>query len=506
MKQTSCIKIFAAASAAAVCSLSHAQISGDIYWRHLGAENHTNKQYETRWDNQTIYGYDDGGGMKQIQAGDVVDWANCNIIIDQKVNNQDWIKSPWNTDLTVKNLTFAAIDGGHMWLNGSDNANAGNLNITGTWTISTQMSGSVNGNYGVSAGKIVINKGAGYADGQYVGFGTDCYSAPGNEGFSFLKVAGDIDVNGAVRMSTNFKGSIDAPSMVVGGVVNMNAVDGAQPTWDFQFQGAAADGLANRYFQVGGINGGGTLQANTTHQGNRSVGYLVLTNKAGTSSEFIGTLRQGDRYVNKDASMNIIMKGEGTQILRAVAGNEDTDTVKDNWYGTLTVEKGRFLYNADSKTQYALELKGGSFGIVGANAGEDVGSTAVESFNWDSGTLIVNNAGASSMSVLHVKGDLALGAASGLAIRFEGGLGEGDIVSLDDFLVFEGFTAAADKAAMEGALSGGEMSVFVGDQQHGYSYDSATGLTILGAIPEPAAIAAIFGALALGLALYRRRG
>lgn len=503
MKQTSCIKIFAAASAAAVCSLSHAQISGDIYWRHLGAENHTNKQYETRWDNQTIYGYDDGGGMKQIQAGDVVDWANCNIIIDQKVNNQDWIKSPWNTDLTIKNLTFAAIDGGHMWLNGSDNANAGNLNITGTWTISTQMSGSVNGNYGVSAGKIVINKGAGYADGQYVGFGTDCYSAPGNEGFSFLKVAGDIDVNGAVRMSTNFKGSIDDPSMVVGGVVNMNAVDGAQPTWDFQFQGAAADGLANRYFQVGGINGGGTLQANTTHQGNRSVGYLVLTNKAGTSSEFIGTLRQGDRYVNKDASMNIIMKGEGTQILRAVAGNEGTDTVKDNWYGTLTVEKGRFLYNADSKTQYALELKGGSFGIVGANAGEDVGSTAVESFNWDSGTLIVNNAGASSMSVLNVKGALTLGAFADLTIRFDGSLGEGDIVALDDFLKFDG---ASDKAAMEGALASGEMSVFVGDQQHNYSYDSATGLTIMEVVPEPAAVAAVLGALALGLALCRRRG
>lgn len=489
-----------------VPALHAAQISGDIYWRYLGTENDSNKEFDTRWGNQTIYGYYDNGVMKQIQADDTVDWANCNIIIDQKANGQDWIKSVWSGDLTISNLTIAGIDGGHMWLNGSDNSNPGNLNITGTWTISTQMSGSVNGSYGVSAGKIVINKGAGYADGQYVGFGTDCVSAPNNEGFSFLKVAGDIDVNGAVRMSTNFKGSIDNPSMVVGGVVNMNAAGGAQPTWDFQFQGAAADGLANRYFQVGGINGGGTLQANTTHQGNHGVGYIILTNKAGSSSEFVGTLRQGDRYINKDATMNIIMKGEGTQILRAVAGNEGTDTVKDNWYGTLTVENGKFLFNADSKTQYALELKGGSFGVVGANAGENIGSTAVESFNWDSGTLIVSNAGLSSISVLHVKGDLVLGAADGLAIRFEGGITEGDVVALDDFILFEGANATADKAALEGALSGGEMAVYIGDQQHNYTYDSATGLTIMDAVvPEPAAVAAILGALAIGLALRRRR-
>ena len=82
------MKTFAAASAAVVCSLSYVQISGDIYWRHLGAENDTNKQYETRWDNQTIYAYDNGWEMIQIKSDDIIDWANCNIIIDQKVSEK----------------------------------------------------------------------------------------------------------------------------------------------------------------------------------------------------------------------------------------------------------------------------------------------------------------------------------------------------------------------------------------------------------------------------------
>ena len=169
----------------------------------------------------------------------------------------------------------------------------------------------------------------------------------------------------------------------------------------------------------------------------------------------------------------------------------------------MTVREGKMLVNFDDRTKYALVLDGGEFGVVGANAGEDIGSMSVESFDWQSGVLLVNNAGTSSMSVLNVKGALTLGAFADLAIRFDGSLGEGDIVALDDFLKFDG---ASDKAAMEGALASGEMSVFVGDQQHNYSYDSATGLTIMEVVPEPAAVAAVLGALALGLALCRRRG
>ena len=480
-------------AAGTLCSPSFAQqISGDLYWKYDDA----NRKFDTK----QIYEYEG----RQLTGADDVNWAECNLIFDGKVNGIDNMNGPATAGFTVKNITISnfhnADSGGHFWWStGSNN----DMTITEDLTINTNLSGPFNNDYGVTVGRNVnVNEiaSSSYTGEQYVGLGADVYSAHDHNGWKFLKVGGDFNMTGKMRVAANFVGSLDDPNFVVEGTMNMTATAKGSPTFDMQFQGEAA----NRFYQIGGLSGTGRLQGSLIHQTASGLeGTLVFANKAGVNTEFVGVLGQGDiNGTDKAVTMNILKKGLGTQTLRATGGETGTLT-RDTWEGTMTVREGKMLVNFDDRTKYALVLDGGEFGVVGANAGEDIGSMSVESFDWQSGVLLVNNAGTSSMSVLNVKGALTLGAFADLAIRFDGSLGEGDIVALDDFLKFDG---ASDKAAMEGALASGEMSVFVGDQQHNYSYDSATGLTIMEVVPEPAAVAAVLGALALGLALCRRRG
>ena len=231
---------------------------------------------------------------------------------------------------------------------------------------------------------------------------------------------------------------------------------------------------ANTYVSFGGINGAGTF-----NPGNKKL-YMTLTGSG--SYEFSG--------------VSSVTEGGGIFVTSASSGVQKFVNSGFNLAG-VNMQSGR-LEIAGSAGDVALS--GGTISSIENGSGGDV--LMMDSLTWSGGKIALDLDGEYADTVL-ISGNFST-------------TGSGELVfdlNFDEIAMRDLIEGSEDKKYTYDLISFGVTSDiantnFVFEDDYGtFSYDFENGmLTIsLNPIPEPAAIAAILGAIALGVAARRRR-
>lgn len=240
-------------------------------------------------------------------------------------------------------------------------------------------------------------------------------------------------------------------------------------------QGSTFDsGSATTYVSFGGINGAGTFNS-----GNKKL-YVTLTGSG--SYEFSG--------------VSSVTDGGGIFVTSASSGVQKFMNFEFNLAG-VNMQSGR-LEIAGSAGDVALS--GGTISSIENGSGGDV--LMMDSLTWSGGKIALDLDGEYADTV-SISGNFST-------------TGSGELVfdlNFDEIAMRDLIEGSEDKKyTFDLILVGGTSDIantnFVFEDDYGtFSYDFENGmLTIsLNPIPEPAAIAAILGAIALGVAARRRR-
>lgn len=231
---------------------------------------------------------------------------------------------------------------------------------------------------------------------------------------------------------------------------------------------------ANTYVSFGGINGAGTF-----NPGNKKL-YMTLTGSG--SYEFSG--------------VSSVTEGGGIIVTSASSGVQKFVNSGFNLAG-VNMQSGR-LEIAGSAGDVALS--GGTISSIENGSAGDV--LMMDSLTWSGGKIALDLDGKYADTVL-ISGNFST-------------TGSGELVfdlNFDEIVVRDLIEGSEDKKYTYDLISFDgksyiENTNFVFEDDYGtFSYDFENGmLTIsLNPIPEPAAIAAILGAIALGVAARRRR-
>ena len=253
---------------------------------------------------------------------------------------------------------------------------------------------------------------------------------------------------------------------------------------------------------VGGISGGDGNSANriTTSYSMLNNVETVLAINGDFNAEFSGRLHDFGQMTDLSDTegrnyLSILKEGSGVQILRG-----------DNYYrGTTTVNSGTLYMRADGATRtdgYGIGkviLNGGKFGAIGASG--NIGEVRATDLTWsNNSTIAVDFSSDGTCDLISLSGNFlkAEGDASGLyTFEFNGNFAEGS----NEYLIISW---------------GADATVDFSEGDFAYEYNGSSDLTngsfeirdnglYFVAVPEPAEYAALFGALALGFALLRRR-
>ena len=513
---TPIIALSAAASAMA-------QYTGDLYWK-PGGQWHF-------YDQTQNYAYESGGEYINLGSDADVNWSEVNAIFDGSAGLGDGgnvVNMPDGKDVVFKNFTiqnFAPASGrGDFYLRNESDAIAQNsFRVIETFKIASDFNGAPQGfdrsllRTDARFGSLVIENTQ--YDSTMVNFGTGLNGRQ-FKGFNSVTVDNGMSIKGGVSFNTNL-GDIAAnsataasPALNVAGVVDMQSFDGKNPTWTVWFYAGdiRTDDTVNSYYSLGGLNGTGSFMLNTQHAYTNKDPRLTVTFTNTGVSEYKGVWAS-----EGNSSLHIVMNGgeNGVQILRTE--NYVDGSYSYGYKGSITVNSGTLkmyatqpLENTSSSYQGRnLFLNGGYFGAVAQIAptgGEgDIGTVELTDFTWNGGSLLVNfDYDTGNVSQLMVSGEILLGAADNTyRVYVTGdGLGEGD--SIYDFLMWDD---SANDATMQAAIDAGSFKIFVNgvEWEANFSISGGALSAELVQVPEPAAVAAILGALALGLAMYRRR-
>lgn len=244
------------------------------------------------------------------------------------------------------------------------------------------------------------------------------------------------------------------------------------------------------YIKIGGLAGTGTV-ANNSRTLEASAVKLIFANK--TDCEFSGAFTENS--VNMDGEktelntvMSVKMAGRdgAKQIIRADA----------EFTGGVEVESGALIIHSTSALG-KLVMTGGGFGGID-------GGVTVSSAEWLGGDIIFYNADALASGLpdmLRIEGTFSKSSGGKIGIDFSGFdasafIEDGTVLELITANALEGFSEDAnDDFAAKNLLNGFADFEWAGNT-----------LTVsFAAVPEPAAIAAILGAVALVSAALRRR-
>ena len=318
----------------------------------------------------------------------------------------------------------------------------------------------------------------------------------------YLKVKGDLGIGGDAMIfaKDGVNGgaqSADNAGIDVGGRIKMNG--GKLGTWFYADASDPSKYAKDLYVKSGGIDGTGSLylsneKANTTDS--FSVTYVL--NSAVESTFTGGVLQYGPSQAAIDPAdfekmrLNIIKNGAGMQNIAI------TDAAS-MWRGTVTVNNGLLRYSAEKSDTVKVDMLlngGGSLSAYGAS------DTWVNTITSDGGTLVAG----SGIGEIFVSEGMEI-LAGGLSIMYDGEVSEGFV--LDGFLSWDNAVDADMRRVLADAFSEGKIALkdSSGRQYEvaDYSVENNTLSVTYGAIPEPAAVAALFGAIAFGLAAFRRR-
>ena len=321
-------------------------------------------------------------------------------------------------------------------------------------------------------------------------------------GVKSLTVTGDINLHGNVTFKTNVwnedamaSHSEYSPDILVQGVVRMTQSDGGEkPIWDLLYRtrtiswnnSKPAVPAIDTFVKIGGLDGSGTI-SNDSQTIDPSTVKLIFTNKE--DCDFSGTFTENRSSTIKTV-MSVKMAGENgkKQIIRADSA----------FTGTVEVESGTLIMHSTIALG-KLTMTGGGFGGI-------EGGVVVSGAEWLGGDIVFHNTETffgGLADKITVEGTFTKSAEGKIGVDFSG-LDAASLIE-EGNNVFDLITANA----FEGSFSSDANDDFEAKNLLNAIADFAWAgntLTVtFSQVPEPAAIAAIFGALALGLAAWRRR-
>ena len=321
-------------------------------------------------------------------------------------------------------------------------------------------------------------------------------------GVKSLTVTGDINLHGNVTFKTNVwnedamaSHSEYSPDILVQGVVRMTQSDGGEkPIWDLLYRtrtiswnnSKPAVPAIDTFVKIGGLDGSGTI-SNDSQTIDPSTVKLIFTNKE--DCDFSGTFTENRSSTIKTV-MSVKMAGENgkKQIIRADSA----------FTGTVEVESGTLIMHSTTALG-KLTMTGGGFGGI-------EGGVVLSGAEWLGGDIVFHNTETffgGLADKITVEGTFTKSAEGKIGVDFSG-LDAASLIE-EGNNVFDLITANA----FEGSFSSDANDDFEAKNLLNAIADFAWAgntLTVtFSQVPEPAAIAAIFGALALGLAAWRRR-
>ena len=321
-------------------------------------------------------------------------------------------------------------------------------------------------------------------------------------GVKSLTVTGDINLHGNVTFKTNVwnedamaSHSEYSPDILVQGVVRMTQSDGGEkPIWDLLYRtrtiswnnSKPAVPAIDTFVKIGGLDGSGTI-SNDSQTIDPSTVKLIFTNKE--DCDFSGTFTENRSSTIKTV-MSVKMAGENgkKQIIRADSA----------FTGTVEVESGTLIMHSTSALG-KLTMTGGGFGGI-------EGGVVVSGAEWLGGDIVFHNTETffgGLADKITVEGTFTKSAEGKIGVDFSG-LDAASLIE-EGNNVFDLITANA----FEGSFSSDANDDFEAKNLLNAIADFAWAgntLTVtFSQVPESAAIAAIFGALALGLVAWRRR-
>ncbi len=321
-------------------------------------------------------------------------------------------------------------------------------------------------------------------------------------GVKSLTVTGDINLHGNVTFKTNVwnedamaSHSEYSPDILVQGVVRMTQSDGGEkPIWDLLYRtrtiswnnSKPAVPAIDTFVKIGGLDGSGTI-SNDSQTIDPSTVKLIFTNKE--DCDFSGTFTENRSSTIKTV-MSVKMAGENgkKQIIRADSA----------FTGTVEVESGTLIMHSTSALG-KLTMTGGGFGGI-------EGGVVVSGAEWLGGDIVFHNTETffgGLADKITVEGTFTKSAEGKIGVDFSG-LDAASLIE-EGNNVFDLITANA----FEGSFSSDANDDFEAKNLLNAIADFAWAgntLTVtFSQVPEPAAIAALFGALALGLVAWRRR-
>ena len=318
----------------------------------------------------------------------------------------------------------------------------------------------------------------------------------------YLTVTGDFNIVGESTVGLNVWNedasavhSENTPDVAIDGVVRMSASSsGKVPTlnllnrvgpisWN---EYKAAPGATNTFIKVGGLDGRGNL-SNNSRTLDASTVKLIFINKE--DCDFSGTFTE-NRSDSIKTVMSVKMAGENgkRQIIRADSA----------FTGTVEVESGTLIIHSTAALG-KLTMTGGGFGGI-------EGGVAVSGAEWFGGDIVFHNTetffGALADKIT-IDGTFTKSAEGKIGVDFSGLDASGLIDEGNN--VFDLITANA----LEGSFSSDANDDFEAKNLLNAIADFAwvgNTLTVtFSQVPEPAAVAALIGAIALGVAAWRRR-
>lgn len=329
-----------------------------------------------------------------------------------------------------------------------------------------------------------------------------------NDGFSQIVIKGDFVSVNDIQLKTCFYGGGDYsesnPSMIVGGAALFNTVGTGDLRWAMNAYNGDK-GWLPAVIQLGGLSSANVNGKNLILCNNDSGRDTTLLFKNYGSTAFTGgdsTVTLTSWYSSSEGYINIVMdntSNKNAQTLRVKRHGTDTNEERDiTQNSTVTVRNGVLNMYSDTKFK-STEITGdGTLGIAGLTSADDRAGSFITGELLLNGGNIVFDVGRTAND--SITADSITGDSTGIILDLNPDeFAVGDSIDLD--LELFKIAAAVD-------LSGTKVTIMLGgveqtDLSHIWNNGS---INISGTIiPEPSAIAAIFGAAALALAAYRRR-
>lgn len=256
----------------------------------------------------------------------------------------------------------------------------------------------------------------------------------------------------------------------------------------------AAGGSGNSYIRLGGITGQGGI---TVRGGDgTAAGYIELTNSQSRVFDGKISLSNPNWGPSTNKSVHLTMNGSAGAVQHL--SNSESELT------SVTVNSGELSMVA--KNAGAVSLAGGILSVYDANGTITDNVLNADSMSWSGGTVKLA-VGIDFNSKVALSGALSKGEnAGGLAIELEFADGVAEefaaLLETQESIVRELITyESSDFGANDASVS------VIGPD--GFSYELLFGENALSLsiaqVPEPATLAAIFGAAALALAISRRR-